>query len=60
MIFVEVRVVINEENGVLEGEEVGQRHGAEIGDIDGTEDLEESHDKGTGGKFNCDECELLK
>ncbi len=47
---------------MLEGEEVevGQRHGAEIGDIDGKEDLEESHDKGTDSKFNCDECKLLQ
>ena len=56
LVFVEVRVVINEEDGVLEGEEVRQGHGAEIGDIDGKEYLEESHDDGTGSNLRCDAC----
>ncbi len=43
LVFIEVRVVIYEEDGILEGKEVRQGHRAEIGNIDGEEDLEERH-----------------
>ena len=44
LIFVEICVVVDEEDRELEGKEVGNRHGAKIGDVDGEEDLEKSHD----------------
>jgi hypothetical protein len=60
LVFVEVRVVVNEEDRVLEGEKVRQGHGAEIGDVNGKEDLEETHDDEqtlpvtlTRSKFSC-------